>query len=134
MANRFFIPQRKGIITTIIVNILRGFPGMAHTGAARAGIENLIKTLSVEWARHNIRLNAVAPGIINSTGLDNYPPEFKAMALETLPKKIPMQRLGTTDEVAYSALFLSSPYASYTTGETLYVDGGQRLWGDMWEI
>ncbi len=129
-ATHFFIPQKKGIIVNIIANIFRGFPGMSHTGAARAGVDNLTKTLAVEWATHHVRINAVAPGIIQSTGLDQYPPDF----LKGIQSKIPMKRTGTVDEVAYLAGFLASPMAGFITGETIYVDGGQRLWGDMWEI
>ncbi len=129
-ATQFFLPQKQGIVVNIIANIYKGFPGMAHTGAARAGVANLTKTLAIEWATHNIRLNAIAPGIILSSGLDQYPPEF----LKGINSKIPMKRMGTMDEVAYLVCFLASPMASYITGETIYVDGGQRLWGDMWEI
>jgi citronellol/citronellal dehydrogenase len=126
MAKTFFIPQKEGNIT----NIYRGFPGMAHTGAARAGVDNLTKSLAVEWSRFNIRVNAIAPGIIQSSGLDQYPAAF----LQGINKKIPMKRTGTVDEVAWPTLFLASPLSSYVTGETLYVDGGNRLWGDMWEM
>lgn len=129
-ATQFFIPQKQGVVVNIIANIYKGFPGMSHTGAARAGVENLTKTLAIEWAMHNIRLNAIAPGIILSSGLDQYPPEY----LKGINSKIPMKRMGTMDEVAYLVNFLASPMASYITGETIYVDGGQRLWGDMWEI
>ncbi len=98
---------------------------MLHTGAARAGVENLTRTLAVEWSRYGLRANAIAPGIIASSGLEQYPEEFK----QGLADKIPLRRLGTVEEVAYAALFLVSPYAAYVTGETLYIDGGQRLWG-----
>jgi citronellol/citronellal dehydrogenase len=64
MAKHFFIPNKSGTIVNIIANMFRGFPGMAHTGAARAGVENLTKTLAVEWSIYNININAVAPGII----------------------------------------------------------------------
>lgn len=130
LANAFFIPQKEGLIINIIADIYRGFPGMVHTGAARAGVSNLTKTLAVEWSKYNIRLNSVAPGIIKSTGLEQYPPNF----LKGISSKIPMKRLGTTQEVADLTLFLSCPLSSYITGETIYVDGGSRLWGDMWEI
>lgn len=130
MANTFFIPQKSGTIVNIIADIFRGFPGMAHTGAARAGVENLTKTLAVEWARHNIRINAVAPGIIHTTGLDQYPQEL----VQGIEKHIPMKRLGTSEEVAYATLFLASPMASFTTGETIYVDGGRRLRGDVFDF
>lgn len=125
-----FQKQKQGTIVNIIANIFRGFPGMSHTGAARAGVDNLTKSLSVEWSRFNIRVNAVAPGIIASSGLDQYPPQL----LQNIQANIPLRRLGTCEEVAFTTLFLASPFASYITGETLYVDGGMRLWGDLWEM
>lgn len=130
MANTFFIPQKSGIIVNIIADIFRGFPGMAHTGAARAGVENLAKTLSIEWAKHNIRINNVAPGIIKTSGLDQYPEELT----KGIADNVPMKRLGTVEEVAAATLFLASPLASFTTGETLYVDGGRRLRGDVFDF
>lgn len=130
LGKAFFIPQKQGSIVNIIANVFRGFPGMAHTGAARAGVDNLTKTLAVEWSRHNIQVNAVAPGIIRSTGLEQYPPEL----LAGVSAQIPARRLGSTDEVAWLSVFLCSPMARYITGETVYVDGGQRLWGDVWKM
>ena len=130
MAKTFFIPQKDGNIVNIIANIFRGFPGMVHTGAARAGVDNMTKTLAIEWVRFNIRVNAIAPGIIRSSGMDTYPPAI----LKGIEKSIPNHRMGTTDEVAYPVLFLSSPMASYISGETLYVDAGNRLWGDQWKM
>jgi citronellol/citronellal dehydrogenase len=127
MAKAFFIPQKSGNVVNIIANIFRGFPGMVHTGAARAGVDNFTKTLAVEWSKYQIRLNAIAPGIIQSSGLDQYPPQL----MEGLTSKIPLKRLGTVDEVAWLALFLASPMAGFITGETVYLDGGQRLWGDV---
>ncbi|HMV14549.1 MAG: SDR family oxidoreductase [Chitinophagales bacterium] len=130
MAKTFFIPQKDGNIVNIIANIFRGFPGMVHTGAARAGVDNMTKTLAIEWVRYNIRVNAIAPGIIQSSGMDTYPPAI----IKGIEKSIPNQRMGTVDEVAYPVLFLSSPMASYISGETLYVDAGNRLWGDQWKM
>jgi citronellol/citronellal dehydrogenase len=131
MANTFFIPENKGgSIVNIIANIYRGFAGMAHTGAARAGVENLTKSLAVEWSKHNICINAVAPGIIESTGLENYPPQL----LEGITKTIPHKRLGSTQEVASLCIYLCTPIAKYITGDTLYIDGGQRLWGDLFQF
>ncbi len=130
MANHFFLKQKSGTIVNIVLNNFRGTPGMAHSGAARAGVENLSKSLAIEWVKENIRINCVAPGIIKSSGLENYPPELVAQ----VSKSIPMKRLGTTEEVANLVLYLSSPMANYITGETIYIDGGSRLWGDIWEI
>lgn len=126
MANAFFIPQRSGTVVNIVVTLLRGLPGMVHTGAARAGIENMTKTLAQEWCDYNIRLNCVAPGIIESSGLDTYPAEIQAMFGEA-KKAIPLQRFGTVEEVANAVCFLASPLASYISGITLYVDGAQHL-------
>jgi citronellol/citronellal dehydrogenase len=130
MANWFFLPQQHGVVVNITVNNYRGFPGMAHTGAARAGVANLTQSLAVEWANRGVRLNCIAPGIIQSSGLENYPPELTA----DIARTIPMKRLGSVDEVAALALFLASPMAAYMTGDTIYVDGGARLWGDIWQI
>ena len=130
MAKHFFFPQNQGVVLSIVVNNYRGFPGMAHTGAARAGVMNLTKSLAVEWASRGVRLNCIAPGIIQSSGLENSPPELVADVART----IPMKRLGTMDEVAALTLFLASPAAAYMTGDTIYMDGGARLWGDIWEI
>ncbi len=130
MAKAFFIPQKSGVILNMIINILRGAPGMAHSGAARAGVDNLTKSLAVEWSKYGIQVNAVAPGIIKSSGLDLYPADL----LKGVSDSIPMKRLGTTEEVAWLTLFLISPMAAYITGETVYVDGGQRLWGQIFQL
>ncbi|MCP4444613.1 MAG: SDR family oxidoreductase [Myxococcales bacterium] len=130
VANKSMIPNKRGCIVNMIANIYRGFPGMAHTGAARAGVENLTMSLSVEWARFNIKVNAIAPGIITSSGTARYPKEILEMAIAGCPAKRP----GTIDEVAASILFLASPAAQYITGTTLRVDGGHALRGDPFPI
>jgi len=124
------IPRRRGRIVNVIANVARGFPGMVHTGAARAGVDNMTKTLAVEWSPYGIAVNAVAPGIIRSTGTDRYPPELVEMSRQrTLAK-----RLGTPEEVAELCAYLASDAASFVTGETWYIDGGAHLWGDTWMI
>jgi citronellol/citronellal dehydrogenase len=130
VATRHFIPQKRGRIVNVIANIARGFPGMVHTGAARAGVDNLTKTLAVEWAEYNVQVNAVAPGIIKSSGTDQYPPEL----LENSRQKTPMKRVGTPAEVAELVAYLASEAAWFVTGETWYIDGGAHLWGDAWPI
>lgn len=126
MANTFFIPQNEGIIINIIADIFRGFPGMIHTGAARAGVENMTKTLALEWAEYNIRINAIAPGTIESSGLKTYPSEVQDMFKEG-HKDIPLQRYGTVEDIANATSFLASDLASYISGITLYVDGASHL-------
>ena len=130
IANAFFIPAKQGRIVNIIMSVFRGFPGMAHSAAARGGVEALTKTLAVEWAKYHIQVNAIAPGIIDSTGLLQYPDELKQGIADT----IPLRRLGKVEEVGSAALYLCSPLGSFITGETLYIDGGQRLWGDMYKV
>ncbi len=130
VANRWMIPQRGGRIVNVTANVARGFPGMAHTGAARAGVENLTMTLAVEWAQYDITVNAVAPGIILSSGTAQYPPELLARGIA----ETPLKRAGSCEEVAASIVFLASPAARFATGATLRLDGGQSLWGRSWEI
>ena len=130
VANQWMIPQRGGRIVNVIANIYRGFPGMVHTGAARAGVENMTMTLAVEWAQFQILVNAAAPGVIRSSGTAQYPPEVVARGIQ----QTPLKRAGTVEEVAASITFLASPAASFITGTTLRLDGGQALWGHTWEI
>lgn len=130
VGTKHMIPARRGRVVNVIANIARGFPGMIHTGAARAGVENMTKTLAIEWAQHNIQVNAVAPGIIRTSGTDQYPPELVEMSR----KKTPMKRLGTAGEVAQLIAYLACDAASFVTGECWYIDGGAHLWGDNWMI
>ncbi|MEO8877408.1 MAG: SDR family oxidoreductase [Polyangiaceae bacterium] len=130
VATRHMIPAQKGRIVNIIANVARGFPGMVHTGAARAGVENMTKTLAIEWAQHNVQVTAIAPGIIRSSGVDQYPPELVEMSRSRTPAK----RLGTVDEVVNLAAYLASDAASFVTGVCWYIDGGAHLWGDNWLI
>ena len=130
VATRHMIPQKRGRIVNVIANIARGFPGMIHTGAARAGVENMTKTLAIEWARYNVQVNAIAPGIIRTTGTDQYPPEL----IEASRRRTPMKRVASAGEVAQLIAYLASEAAHFVTGECWYIDGGAHLWGDNWLI
>ncbi|MCO4771972.1 MAG: SDR family oxidoreductase [Deltaproteobacteria bacterium] len=125
--------EHGGSIVNIIADMWRGFPGMAHTGAARAAVDNLTKSLSLEWAWKGVRVNAVAPGIILSSGYGNYDPVFQKTFID-MAENIPAKRLGTEEEVASSVCWLLSPGARYVTGATLRVDGGGSLWRTHWEV
>lgn len=117
----------EGAIVNIVADMWRGMPGMGHSGAARAGMVNLTKTAAVEWAWAGVRVNAVAPGWIASSGMDTYPDYIK----ETIPKlkhHVVLKRLGTESEIAASICFLLSEAASFMTGVTLEVDGGAPLY------
>ncbi len=131
VATRAMIPQRRGRIVNVTAMVARGFPGMSHTGAARAGVENLTKSLAVEWAAYGIRVNAVAPGNnIRSSGTAQYGEE----ALEHTRRATPMKRLGMPDEIARVIVFMASFANDFVTGQVWGVDGGQPLWGDIWPI
>jgi citronellol/citronellal dehydrogenase len=130
VAKRAMIPRKTGRIVNVIANVARGFPGMAHTGAARAGVENLTKTLAVEWAVHGIRVNAVAPGVIKTTGTAQYPAEI----LEVSRKATPLKRFGASEEVSHMIAYLVTKQADFVTGQTFYIDGGASLWGSAWGI
>ncbi len=130
VATKAMIPQKRGRIVNVIANIARGFPGMAHTGAARAGVDNLTKSLAVEWAPLGIRVNAIAPGYIESSGTNQYPEELRVKAR----RGCPMRRAGTPDEVARLIVTQASDQFDFVTGDTWYIDGGQKLWGDLWEV
>lgn len=130
VATKHMIPAKRGRIVNVIANIARGFPGMVHTGAARAGVENMTKTLAVEWAMHNIQVNAVAPGIIKTSGTDQYPPAI----IEASRKKTPQKRTGNAGEVAQLIVYMACDAAHFVTGECWYIDGGAHLWGDNWVI
>lgn len=120
--------KRPGAIVNIIAPIERGMPGVAHTVAARAGVVGIMNTVAVEWAPLHIRVNCLVPGLTATEGLNVYPPA----AQKEFPKANPMKRPGTPLEIAESCIFLASPNASFINGEVLNVDGGYRLWGELW--
>jgi NAD(P)-dependent dehydrogenase (short-subunit alcohol dehydrogenase family) len=113
-----------GAIVNIVANFgLRAAPGLAHSAAARAGVINLTRTLALEWAKHNIRVNAVAPGVI-MTEAALAEMLIRPDAIESIERAIPQKRLGTPEDVAHMVTFLVSDAAAYITGETIAVDGG----------
>ncbi len=119
--------EHGGAIVNIVAEMWRGFPGMAHSGAARAGVVNLTQTLALEWAAYGVRVNAVAPGIIDSSGLKTYPPAIQEQ-VESIAADTPALRLGTESEIASAVTFLLSPAATYISGATLKVDGASSLY------
>lgn len=121
---------RPGVIVNIIAVVDRGMPGVAHTCAARAGVAGLTRTVAVEWAPLNIRVNCVAPGAIETEGMAVYSEEARA----SYKYSNPLKRLGDAFDIAEACVYLAAPSGKYVTGETLAVDGGSRLWGELWTI
>jgi citronellol/citronellal dehydrogenase len=111
-----------GAIVNVVADMWNGMPGMGHSGAARAGMVNLTMTAAAEWGASGVRVNAVAPGWIASSGFDTYPDSVKPM-LRSLRRHTPLQRYGTEAEVSAAIVFLLSPAAAFISGETLRVDG-----------
>jgi citronellol/citronellal dehydrogenase len=111
-----------GSIVNIVADNWAGMPGMGHSGAARAGMVNFTMTAALEWAASGVRVNAVAPGWIASSGMDSYPESRQAL-IRRFPRLIPLQRMGTEAEVSAAIVFLLSPAAAFISGSTLRVDG-----------
>ena len=116
-----WMKQHGGAIVNMIADMWNGMPGMGHSGAARAGMLNLTETAALEWAP--VRVNAVAPGWIASSGLDQYPAEMREH-IRALPDKVPLGRLGTESEVSAAIVFLLSPAAAFISGSCIRIDGG----------
>lgn len=121
------LKQHGGSIVSIVMENWRGMPNMAHSGAARAGVMNLTQSLALEWAAYGVRVNAVAPGLIDSSGLKQYPEPVRAQ-LAAVARDVPAGRMGTESEVAAAVLYLLSPAASFISGTTLKVDGAGSLY------
>ncbi|GAB2875785.1 SDR family oxidoreductase [Pseudoduganella ginsengisoli] len=113
-----------GAIVNIVADMWGSMPNMGHSGAARAGMVSFTETAAFEWAQYGVRVNAVAPGYIASSGMDQYPPAMRD-TIRAFPKTLPLQRFGTEAEVSAAIVFLLSPAAAFITGATMRVDGGR---------
>ena len=125
VATRAMIPGGGGLIVFVGFSPLRGIPGFAHAAAGRAAVANLASGLALEWSRHRIRTVCVAPGTIETEGLEGYDPE----AVEGWRRTVPLGRLGRPEEVGAVIAFLASAGGAYVTGTTIVVDGGADAWG-----
>ncbi len=122
-----------GAIVNIIADIWGGMPTMAHSGAARAGMLSFTETAACEWACAGVRVNAVAPGWIASSGFDTYSPEMQA-ELRSLKTKVPLQRYGTEAEISAAIVFLLCESAAFITGSCIRVDGGVPNARPTWKL
>lgn len=127
-ARRWRDEKKPGNIVNIVADIWRGMPGIAHTAAARAGVIYLSKSVAVEWAPLDIRVNCVAPGCCETEGFNVYPDEGAA----TYKESNPMRRHGDAHDIAEACVYLAASSGKFVTGEVVTVDGGQQMWGDPW--
>jgi NAD(P)-dependent dehydrogenase (short-subunit alcohol dehydrogenase family) len=130
VATKAMIPSgRGGKVVSVTLSPHQGMPGMAHSSAARAAVENLMRVLSIEWARYGILLNAIAPGqIATDTFKTKYPPAMVAATAST----IPLGRLGEAEEIAWLVAHLASPAGDFVSGTVLTIDGGRDNWLGTW--
>jgi citronellol/citronellal dehydrogenase len=122
-----------GAIVNMTADFRNGMPGMGHSGAARAGMSNLTATAAFEWAHAGVRVNAVAPGWIASSGMDTYGGAMKSL-IPRLKNHVPLRRMGAEAEVSGAIVFLLSPAASFITGVTLQIDGAASLGSEIFPL
>lgn len=118
-----WMEKNGGSIVNMTADMWGGMPGMGHSGAARSGVDNLTKTASVEWGKSGVRVNAVAPGWILSSGMDTYSGVFAEVIIPSLSNNVPLQRMGTESEVSSAIVYLLSDAAAFVSGVTLRIDG-----------
>jgi len=128
-ATRAFIPQGGGKVLSVTLSPHNGMPGMVHSGAARAAVENMMRTLAIEWARFGIRTVALAAGqFATETLLTKYP----QAVVDNLERSIPLQRAGRAEEMAWLVAYLASPAGDFFSGTTITIDGARDNWAGPW--
>jgi citronellol/citronellal dehydrogenase len=128
-ATKAFIPQGGGKVLSVTLSPHNGMPGMVHSGAARAAVENMMRTLAIEWARFGIRTCALAAGqFATETLLTKYP----QVVVDNLERSIPLGRAGRPEEIAWLDAYLASPAGDFVSGTTITVDGARDNWAGPW--
>ena len=122
-----------GAVVNIVADMWGSMPGMGHSGAARAGMVSFTETAALEWAAQGVRVNAVAPGYIASSGMDHYPPEAGPM-LREMRNTVPQGRFGTEAETSAAIVFLLCEAAAFITGSCIRVDGGVPNARPTWKL
>lgn len=128
-----WMADNGGAIVNMIADIWNGWPDFAHSGAARGGMWTLTQSAACEWAANGVRVNAVAPGGIASSGFDTYAPEIQYKLFE-YARRVPAQRFGTEAEVSAAITYLLSPAAAFVTGTCMRVDGGAPNARQTWTL
>ena len=121
---RQWMKAHGGTMVNIIADMWRSMVEMGHSGAARAGMMSFTETAAVEWGPDGVRVNAVAPGWVMSSGFDTYDDPETRKRFSEMPNYVPIKRIGTEAELSAAIAFLLSPAASFITGSCIRVDGG----------
>jgi NAD(P)-dependent dehydrogenase (short-subunit alcohol dehydrogenase family) len=129
VATKAMIPAGSGKILSITISPHHGLPGMAHSSAARAAVENLMRVLSIEWSRYGIKLNAIAAG---QFGTDTLYTKYPQAIVDSLAGTIPLGRLGKPEEIAWLVAWLASPAGDFMSGAILTMDGARDNWHGHW--
>jgi citronellol/citronellal dehydrogenase len=129
VATKAFIPNEGGKVISVTLSPHNGMPGMVHSGAARAAVENMMRTLSIEWSRHNVKLCAIAAGQFDTETMRT---KYPSVVVENLASTIPLQRLGTEEEWAWLVAYLASPAGDFFSGTTITMDGARDNWFGPW--
>jgi 3-oxoacyl-[acyl-carrier protein] reductase len=111
------------VLTSSITGPITGYPGWSHYGATKAAQLGFLRTAAIELAAKGITMNAVMPGNIETEGLAELGPEYRA----SMEASIPQKRLGSVEDIGHAALFFATDEAGFITGQTIVVDGGQVL-------
>ena len=128
VATKSMIPNEGGKVISVTLSPHHGLPGMAHSSAARAAVENLMRVLSIEWARFNIRTTAIASGHFRTDAIKKYPEPVQANVART----VPLQRLGEAEEQAWLVAYLASQAGDYYSGAIFTIDGARDNWLGPW--
>lgn len=129
VATRWMIPSGGGKIINVTLSPHNGFPGMFHSGAARAAVENMTRALSVEWASYGILVTAIAAGHFDTDVLWSKYPESVGRTVRTWQ---PLGRLGKPEEFAWMVAYLASPAGDFITGTVITIDGARDNWFGPW--
>jgi citronellol/citronellal dehydrogenase len=128
-ATKAFIPQQGGKVLSVTLSPHNGMPGMAHSGAARAAVENMMRTLAIEWSRFNIKLCSLAAG---QFGTETLRTKYPKVVVDNVERSVPLGRVGEPEEMAWLVAYLASPAGDFFSGTTITIDGARDDWAGPW--
>jgi citronellol/citronellal dehydrogenase len=128
-ATKAFIPQGGGKVMSVTLSPHNGMPAMVHSGAARAAVENMMRTLAIEWSRFGIKTVALAAGHFAT---DEFRSKYPQVVVDNVERSIPLGRTGRAEEMAWLVAYLASPAGDFFSGTTITIDGARDNWAGPW--